>query len=193
VHDRGRDGQEAERAADLAAGQFRHADPAAEPPHVPRPARARHAQEPARQARIAILFIDLDHFKEVNDTLGHQQGDVLLVDAARRISACVRKSDTVARLGGDEFTVILSELNESETWSASPRTSSTACCSRSSWAEQAFVSASIGITLYPDDALDIDSLLKHADQAMYAAKGAGRNRYSYFTPTLQVAALTACA
>jgi GGDEF domain-containing protein len=59
--------------------------------------------------------------------------------------------------------------------------------------EQAFVSASIGITLYPDDALDIDSLLKHADQAMYAAKGAGRNRYSYFTPTLQVAALSACA
>jgi diguanylate cyclase (GGDEF)-like protein/PAS domain S-box-containing protein len=68
------------------------------------------------RSRIAILFIDLDHFKEVNDTLGHHQGDVLLIDAARRISDCVRKSDTVARLGGDEFTVILSDLDSTERW-----------------------------------------------------------------------------
>ena len=142
------------------------------------------------RSHIAILFIDLDHFKEINDTLGHHQGDLLLVDAARRISACVRKSDTVARLGGDEFTVILSALEDTE------RVAQIAQHIIDSLRqpfplgqEQAFVSASIGITLYPDDALDIDDLLKHADQAMYAAKGAGRNRYSYFTPTLQVAAL----
>ncbi|TFW25772.1 EAL domain-containing protein [Duganella callida] len=141
-------------------------------------------------SRVALLFIDLDHFKEVNDTLGHQQGDVLLVDAARRISACVRKSDTVARLGGDEFTVILTELEEPERVERVAQ----AIIDRllqpfALGQEQAFVSASIGITLYPDDAIDVDDLLKHADQAMYAAKGAGRNRFSYFTPTLQVAAL----
>ncbi|MFS2005513.1 EAL domain-containing protein [Duganella sp. CT11-25] len=143
--------------------------------------------------RIAILFIDLDHFKEVNDTLGHAQGDILLVDAARRISACVRKSDTVARLGGDEFTVILSELGPAEQCERVERIAQDIIDSLRApfelGQEQAFVSASIGITLYPDDALDIDDLLKHADQAMYAAKGAGRNRFSYFTPTLQVAAL----
>jgi diguanylate cyclase (GGDEF)-like protein/PAS domain S-box-containing protein len=145
------------------------------------------------RSRIAILFIDLDHFKEVNDTLGHAQGDILLIDAARRIGACVRKSDTVARLGGDEFTVILSELDGGELGDSVERIAQHILDSlRAPFAlgqEQAFVSASIGITLYPDDALDIDDLLKHADQAMYAAKGAGRNRYSYFTPALQVAAL----
>jgi diguanylate cyclase (GGDEF)-like protein/PAS domain S-box-containing protein len=145
------------------------------------------------KSRIAILFIDLDHFKEVNDTLGHAQGDILLVDAARRIGACVRKSDTVARLGGDEFTVILAELDQAEHGERVERIAQQIIDSlRAPFAlgqEQAFVSASIGITLYPDDALDIDDLLKHADQAMYAAKDAGRNRFSYFTPALQVAAL----
>ncbi|WP_311196840.1 EAL domain-containing protein [Rugamonas apoptosis] len=140
--------------------------------------------------RIAVLFIDLDHFKEVNDTLGHHQGDVLLVDAAHRISACVRKSDTVARLGGDEFTVILSGVDEAgRVDSIAQHILGSLRAPFQLGEEQAFVSASIGITLYPDDARDIDSLLKHADQAMYAAKGGGRNRFSYFTPTLQVAAL----
>jgi diguanylate cyclase (GGDEF)-like protein/PAS domain S-box-containing protein len=143
------------------------------------------------RARLAILFIDLDHFKEVNDTLGHQQGDVLLVEAARRIGACVRKSDTVARLGGDEFTVILPALEAPDQVERIAQ----AIIDRlrlpfELGAEQAFVSASIGITLYPDDALQLDDLLKHADQAMYAAKDGGRNRYSYFTPALQVAALS---
>jgi len=145
------------------------------------------------RSRIAVLFIDLDHFKEVNDTLGHAQGDILLADAARRIGACVRKSDTVARLGGDEFTVILAELESDEHGERVERIAQQIIDSlRAPFAlgqEQAFVSASIGITLYPDDARDIDDLLKHADQAMYAAKGAGRNRFSYFTPALQVAAL----
>ncbi|MBY0239111.1 MAG: EAL domain-containing protein [Burkholderiaceae bacterium] len=141
-------------------------------------------------SRIAILFIDLDHFKEVNDTLGHHQGDILLVDAARRIGACVRESDTVSRLGGDEFTVILGELSEIgrvETIAQNIIDSLRAPFQLGQ--EQAFVSASIGITLYPDDASSVDDLLKHADQAMYAAKDAGRNRFSYFTPALQVAAL----
>ncbi|KQW89826.1 diguanylate cyclase [Massilia sp. Root418] len=143
-------------------------------------------------SRVAILFIDLDHFKEVNDTLGHHQGDVLLVDAAHRISACVRECDTVARLGGDEFTVILSELDavgleRVETIAQTILDSLLAPFPLGQ--EQAFVSASIGITLYPDDAASIEDLLKHADQAMYAAKDAGRNRFSYFTPALQVAAL----
>ncbi|MEO5935017.1 MAG: EAL domain-containing protein [Duganella sp.] len=142
------------------------------------------------RSSLAVLFIDLDHFKEVNDTLGHHQGDILLVDAARRIGACVRKSDTVARLGGDEFTVILSTLGQTDRVELIAQQILDSL--RAPFAlgqEQAFVSASIGITLYPDDALDIGDLLKHADQAMYAAKGAGRNRYSFFTPALQVAAL----
>ncbi|MET0321532.1 MAG: EAL domain-containing protein [Duganella sp.] len=141
-------------------------------------------------ARLAILFIDLDHFKEVNDTLGHHQGDILLVEAARRIGACVRASDTVARLGGDEFTVILSELDKTErVEQIAQQIIDGLQAPFTLGQEQAFVSASIGITLYPDDGLDIDDLLKHADQAMYAAKGAGRNRFAYFTPTLQIAAL----
>ena len=140
--------------------------------------------------RTAILFIDLDHFKEVNDTLGHHQGDVLLVEASERIRACVRASDTVARLGGDEFTVILSGLDESARSDVIAQKILDAMQAPFSLGqEQAFVSASIGITLYPDDAEDVDNLLKHADQAMYAAKDAGRNRFSYFTPALQVAAL----
>ena len=141
-------------------------------------------------SRIAILFIDLDHFKEVNDTLGHHQGDVLLVDAARRIGACVRESDTVARLGGDEFTVILPQLQDAErVETIAQNILDSLLAPFTLEGEQAFISASIGITLYPDDAGSVEDLLKHADQAMYAAKGAGRNRFSYFTPALQVAAL----
>jgi diguanylate cyclase (GGDEF)-like protein/PAS domain S-box-containing protein len=140
--------------------------------------------------RIAILFLDLDHFKEVNDTLGHHQGDVLLVEAAQRIRNCVRESDTVARLGGDEFTIILSELHDvARVEAIAQQILDVLQAPFQLGHEQAFVSASIGITLYPDDARDIGDLLKHADQAMYAAKGAGRNRFSYFTPALQVAAL----
>ena len=140
--------------------------------------------------RIGILFIDLDHFKEINDTLGHHQGDILLVDAARRIRSCVRESDTVARLGGDEFTVILSDLSAVARIDAIAQKILDVLQSPFQLGEeQAFVTASIGITLYPDDAHDVDDLLKNADQAMYAAKGAGRNRFSYFTPALQVAAL----
>lgn len=139
--------------------------------------------------RLALLFIDLDHFKEVNDTLGHHQGDVLLVQAAERIRACVLETDTVARMGGDEFTVVLSALPSLSSVEQVVQKIITALGEPFQLGrERAFVSASVGVTFYPDDAVEIDSLLKHADQALYAAKGAGRNRFSFFTPALQTAA-----
>jgi len=138
---------------------------------------------------LALLFIDLDRFKEVNDTLGHQYGDQLLVEVARRISACVREADTVARLGGDEFTAILGGLTDASRIEGIAQQIIDAIdkpCPLG--AEIAQVSASIGITLYPADATDIETLMKNADQAMYAAKAQGRNRYSYFTQAMQRAA-----
>ena len=138
------------------------------------------------QLPLAVLFLDLDHFKEVNDTLGHGMGDLLLCEAARRISQCVREADTVSRFGGDEFTIVLGELEDR----ASIDRIAQDILRRLTapfilQEEKAYVSASIGITLYPDDAGNIDELLKSADQAMYAAKQAGRNRFSYFTPAMQ--------
>ena len=133
-----------------------------------------------------LLFVDIDHFKEVNDTLGHDMGDRLLIDAAMRIKSCVRDSDTVARLGGDEFTIILTDLKDnlsiaqiaqniisslSEVFHLETR--------------KAFVSASIGIAFYPEDATNIVELLKIADQAMYVAKSAGRGCYRFFTKAMQ--------
>ncbi|MDP2760254.1 MAG: EAL domain-containing protein [Sideroxyarcus sp.] len=139
--------------------------------------------------KIALLFIDLDKFKEVNDTLGHSMGDILLVETARRIGDCVRETDTVARLGGDEFIVILAELDDIGS------AERVAECILRKLAEPfrlgdevAYVTASIGITLYPDDATATENLLKNADQAMYTAKEKGRNRFSYFTQSMQQAA-----
>ncbi|SDO13602.1 PAS domain S-box-containing protein/diguanylate cyclase (GGDEF) domain-containing protein [Rhodoferax sp. OV413] len=141
--------------------------------------------------QLAILFIDLDHFKEVNDTLGHDNGDLLLQEAARRIQHCVREADTVARMGGDEFTVILTEVNDGNRLEPTlQKILRTLEAVFQLGNEQAFVSASIGITLYPADAQEIEGLFKNADQALYVAKGAGRNRFSFFTPALQEAAQT---
>ncbi|WP_189836312.1 EAL domain-containing protein [Sulfuriferula multivorans] len=140
---------------------------------------------------LALLFIDLDLFKEVNDTLGHDIGDMLLKAAARRINECVRESDTVARLGGDEFMVILSQL---------PDTSPIENIAQNIiqklsepyilGSEIVYVSASLGITIYPFDAEEAEQLVRNADQAMYVAKYEGRNRFSYFTHSLQEAAQT---
>ncbi|MFZ2989801.1 sensor domain-containing protein, partial [Ideonella sp.] len=140
---------------------------------------------------VALMFIDLDHFKEVNDTLGHDRGDQLLLEAARRISRCVREADTVARMGGDEFTVVLPDLAQSQrVEQIAQKIIMSLSAPFHLGGERAFVSASVGIALYPADAGAIDELLKHADQALYAAKDAGRNRFSYFTPALQEAAQT---
>ncbi len=136
----------------------------------------------------ALLLIDLDHFKEVNDTLGHDRGDELLVEAARRLRQCVRAQDTVARMGGDEFAVVLAAVDDDQDAARlAQHMINTLGNTFQLGAESAYVSASVGITLYgPDNVSDgMDDLLKHADQALYVAKGGGRNRYSHFTRALQ--------
>jgi diguanylate cyclase (GGDEF)-like protein len=156
--------------------------------------RDRLAQEMRKADRgatfVALLYIDLDHFKEVNDRLGHAVGDTLLAEAARRVKACVRATDTLARLGGDEFTVILAGMDRVGSVDRIAQCIVDALARPFELAgELASVSASVGIALYPADARELPDLLSHADQAMYASKNAGRNRYSYFTPDLQEAAL----
>lgn len=150
----------------------------------------RLAQEISKSSRaelpLALLLIDLDQFKEVNDTLGHDVGDLLLQEAARRISSCVRESDTVARLGGDEFTIILSGLHDKhKVDDIASKIIERLSEEYHIRGEVIHISGSIGITLYPNDTTDIDNLIKNADQAMYAAKKKGRNGFSYFTQSLQ--------
>jgi diguanylate cyclase (GGDEF)-like protein/PAS domain S-box-containing protein len=138
---------------------------------------------------MALMLIDLDRFKEVNDSLGHDTGDILLIEAARRITSSVRESDTVARLGGDEFTVILPNLDDTASIDRIAQTIIDKLAEPFKLGpDEAFISASVGVTIYPNDTIELDVLFKNADQAMYAAKNAGRNCFSYFTPDLQVAA-----
>ncbi len=134
---------------------------------------------------LALLFIDLDHFKDVNDTLGHPVGDQLLVEASERISSCVRESDTVARMGGDEFTVILPKLHSTiDAEKVASQIISVLAEPYSLNNETIYAGASIGIAFCPDDTADVDQLISNADQAMYASKALGRNRLSYFTQSL---------
>ncbi len=131
---------------------------------------------------LALFFIDLDHFKEVNDSLGHAKGDELLMEAARRISSCVRETDTVARLGGDEFTVILPELNDISQVKRIAENIVTKLAKPFFFSDNEtghYISASIGVALYPENANNLENLLKSADNAMYMAKTAGRNCYCY--------------
>ncbi|NRR32477.1 EAL domain-containing protein [Oxalobacteraceae bacterium] len=137
---------------------------------------------------MALVFIDLDHFKEINDTLGHDKGDLLLKEVARRLSQSVRGTDIVSRLGGDEFTVILSELKipgDAVRMAQEILRKMSAPFMLND--DIAHISASIGITLYPDDGDDAETLIKNADQAMYSAKQQGRNRFNYFAPFMQEA------
>ena len=135
---------------------------------------------------VALMFLDLDRFKDVNDSMGHFMGDVLLKEAARRLSGCVRDCDSIARLGGDEFTVILGELDQVDGVNRIARNILQRLAEPFRLGnETAYISGSIGIALYPDDALDTEALLKNADQAMYAAKNQGRDRYHYFTALMQ--------
>jgi diguanylate cyclase (GGDEF)-like protein len=117
----------------------------------------------------------------VNDEFGHQIGDMVLIEAARRIRESVREVDTVARLGGDEFTVILNELPDSKSVERVANLIIEMLCEPFKLGEQIIrISGSIGIALYPDDGTDVESLIKNADQAMYLAKNSGRNCYCFF-------------
>ena len=148
----------------------------------------KHAQR--KGLGMALLMLDLDHFKDVNDTLGHARGDELLVEAAARIKSVVRESDVVARLGGDEFCVILTELAASaHVGDIAQKIVTTLARPFQLGQDQAYVSASIGIALYPSDSTEIATLFQQADNALYDAKGHGRNGFRFFTADMQAQAL----
>jgi len=135
--------------------------------------------------QVALLFIDLDRFKHVNDSLGHQAGDELLCEVAERITRCIRQGDTVARLGGDEFTVIAEGLEDPDKAAVIAENLIQAVTEPIVLrGQQVYVSASIGIALYPTDASNVDGLLRAADTAMYRAKEEGRNNYQFHTPDM---------
>ena len=150
-------------------------------------ARMEHAIQRAHRVSsgLAVLFIDLDRFKNINDSMGHQVGDEVLRDIARRLQSAVHEDDTVARLGGDEFVILLEDIRDAN----AARRIANRVIER--LAEPVTIrgmslaaTASIGISLYPDDGQDPESLLKHADAAMYQAKALGRNRLAYYAPDL---------
>lgn len=129
---------------------------------------------------LALLFIDLDRFKEVNDEFGHAVGDQFLVEVSRRINGCIRSSDTVARLGGDEFTVILADLAKTSRIETVVRNITHVLAQPFHFdGIEASISGSMGIAIYPVDASDINELINKADEAMYAAKNSGGNRFGY--------------
>jgi diguanylate cyclase (GGDEF)-like protein/PAS domain S-box-containing protein len=143
-------------------------------------------EEIARASRndgtVAVMFIDLDHFKEVNDTLGHHVGDSLLVEVGHRIRALVRETDVVARLGGDEFVVILPDCADTDQLQRiASSVLQSMCKPLAVGGHTVYVSASAGIASYPSDAASVEQLITYADRAMYAAKEEGRNDYRFFT------------
>ncbi len=141
------------------------------------------AQTARSNQSLAVCYLDLDGFKPVNDQYGHSVGDRLLVEVAHRLKTCVRAGDTVARLGGDEFVLLFSNLDdEHECDRAIGRVIASLTQNFHIAGHDISISASIGVTLYPQDGADADTLLRHADQAMYMAKQAGRNRYHLFDP-----------
>lgn len=138
------------------------------------------------QSNVSVLFIDLDHFKEINDTLGHNIGDLLLTQTAQRIQFCIRESDVLGRMGGDEFMVILTEVTELlHLGRIAQKIIDAMTLSFSLENNISYVSASIGIASYPSDVDSLESLISAADQAMYIAKKHGRNGFSFFTPNMQ--------
>jgi len=133
--------------------------------------------------RIAVLFLDLDGFKHVNDSLGHAVGDKLLQSVAKRLAGCVRASDTVSRLGGDEFFVLLSEVDPPEdTATAAKRLSKQVKEKYSIDGHDLHLTASIGVSVYPDHGMNAETLIMNADTAMYHIKKNGRKGYQFFSP-----------
>jgi diguanylate cyclase (GGDEF)-like protein/PAS domain S-box-containing protein len=140
--------------------------------------------------KVALLFLDLDGFKHINDSLGHPIGDKLLQSAGKRIVACVRSSDTVSRQGGDEFVVLLSEVeNPADAAITARRMLQTVAEPHSIDQHDLHITTSIGLSVYPDDGSDAETLVKNADTAMYHAKENGRQSYQFFKPAMNVRAV----
>ena len=142
------------------------------------------------RSRLAVMFVDLDRFKRINDSLGHEVGDRVLIEVARRIRACLREDDTVARMGGDEFVVILGNLAQPDDAAATARRI-VAALRRPVVTDgrELVVTTSIGISIYPDDSLESTTLIKNADIAMYRAKEEGRNSYQLYQPAMNARSL----
>ena len=143
-----------------------------------------------KNMKFALIFIDLDGFKEINDSLGHDYGDLLLHQVAERLQKCISKQDTVARLGGDEFTLILEGVNDpvaAAKIADAVQHSLMQCIQIKE--EQVNVTASIGLTFFPTDGLTVEELVKRADQAMYLSKKKGRNRYEFFSYVIEEQAI----
>lgn len=135
--------------------------------------------------KVAILFMDLDNFKNINDSLGHQIGDMLLYVVGQRLLGCVREEDTVARIGGDEFLILLSELDKGgRAHHVADKIIAEIAKPVFLEAQQIYTTTSIGISLFPDDSQNVSDLIKYADSALYEAKSRGRNNYQFFTQAL---------
>ncbi len=148
------------------------------------------AVAPRHGKRVAVLFLDLDGFKHINDSLGHPTGDKLLQSVARRLVECVRASDTVSRQGGDEFVVLLSELEHPEDAAITARRLLAAVAGAHSIDQHDLhITTSIGVSVYPDDGPDAEALIKNADTAMYQAKENGRQNYQFFKQAMNVRAV----
>jgi diguanylate cyclase (GGDEF)-like protein len=141
--------------------------------------------------RVALMFLDLDNFKDINDLLGHSVGDQLLQSTARRLEGCVRHSDTVSRQGGDEFVVLLSEVEAvQDAARAAEKLVKVMAEPHLIGGHRLNVTMSIGISLYPDDGADAEAILTNADTAMYHAKRNGRNSYQRFGPEMNASSVT---
>ncbi|MEO1751018.1 EAL domain-containing protein [Thiofaba sp. EF100] len=135
--------------------------------------------------QVAVMFLDLDRFKMINDTLGHEAGDALLKTVAQRLRTCVRMEDTVARLGGDEFTIILENITHvDDVAQVAHKIIDALAPSMQVSGHEVFATTSIGIALYPNDGVRIEDLLKNADTAMYQAKDRGRNTHQFYSPEM---------
>ena len=141
--------------------------------------------------KVALMFLDLDHFKHINDTMGHGIGDQLLQSVAKRLQASVRTSDTVSRHGGDEFVVLLPEVDDAQSAAhAAEKLIQSVGEPHLIAGQEIHITLSIGISMYPADGVDADVLMRNADMAMYQAKKAGRNSYKIFTPSMNTRLIT---